>query len=281
MSNIIQINKECNQRCRFCSAAGCDIHTTSASIDRILKETEGLLVISGGEPVLNAVLVDEVIRKAGNLGIPCELQSNGVIFSDPRYVRKYVRPEIDLFNINFPAHTGELSDQITQTKGFHPLRIQGVKNLLMCGAKVRLTHIINIYNYKYLADFVRFVKKDLGDINYIQFSFVKIMGLARIDETIVPRYEIVAPFLVSALRECRKMDIEFLADHIPLCWLGEFSANAVDYKKTLNGGDLRYAQAEKIQVPACSGCRSKDTCFGPRRDYIELFGEHGAVKPIN
>lgn len=276
--SILPINNVCNQRCLFCSAEGRKESIGKKTLNNIINNTSEMLVITGGETTLCKDLF-WIIEQAKKRKLFVELQSNGVTFSYKSFATRLVFAKVDLFNINFPSHIPEISDTITRTRGFFAKRMEGINNLLDCGAAVRLTHIINSLNYKHLEDFVSFVGENFPKIKYIQFSFVKIIGAAKHNKSVIANYEEVAPFLITALKKCGQAKIECVIDHIPPCYLGPYAKLHVDYNKKISGADMKNAMKEKKQLPGCLQCALAPYCPGVRKEYAKLF-PHVTVNPI-
>lgn len=242
-----------------------------------IKKAKKFITISGGEPTLSSELF-EIIEYSKRTGKGVELQTNGVSFSYPELAKKLIFMGVDLFNINIPSHRELLSDKITQTPGFYKKRLEGIKNLENFGANIRLTHLIHSLTYKHLPEFIDWVNKNFNSIRYIQFSFIKIFAADKktsfpVPGYLIPRYEEVEPYLIIAFDKCRKYKINFVVDHIPLCFLDGFIDHHIDFIKIKNNSnsELVHSRLEKKKIAICAKCKLGDFCFGPRRDYIDFW----------
>lgn len=268
---LLPIHYKCNQGCIFCSAQGvCD----EVGIEELIKSlnscVEGRVEISGGEPFLVPDVLTMVVFEAKKRRLEIEILTNATLIQKNEKILKRILPHIEQFNINMPAHNQEVDFFITKLKGAFNDRLQGTKIILANGGRVRITHIINKHNYKHLVDFVNFVKSSFSGKYFIQFSFVKGMGAARDNENVVPAYEEVEKYLNDAMSACTSLGIEFIVDHIPLCYLGNFENHHVDASKVINGivGDY---QQEKIKISKCFDCDKQDKCSGIRKDYLDIY----------
>jgi len=272
MNVILPITDQCNQNCLFCSAKGRKDRLGKRCFQRIINQAKDSLVISGGEPTLSPDLF-WVIKEAKRKNLFIELQTNGTTLYYKDLSIKLVNLGVDLFNINFPSHVEQLCDQITQTKGFFIRRLEGISNLEKLNAGIRLTHNVNSLSYLYLSELVDFIKNKFKTIVYIQFSFIKILGNAKKNYWIVPRYEAVKEPLVKALKKCQRYKIDFLIDHMPVCLISEFKEHHADFIKLKSGQGSIFSLKEKVKIKQCKGCRLSDYCYGVRKDYLELFGQ--------
>lgn len=280
MENIIlPITESCNQRCLFCSAIGRNSEIDWETICRNIDEAEKLVVISGGEPTMDSRLF-RVIDYIKNRGLVIELQSNGINFYYFSLAKELANKKISLFNINLPAHVENLHNTITQTQNIYYKKLAGIKNLIILNQNVRITHIINSLNYPYLEEFVVFVSKELPQIKYLQFSFVKAMGNVKFNKKIIPAYSMVQLFLQKAFKKCNEFDIDFAFDHIPICFFPEFKEHNVDYQKIKNNEEMIFSTKEKVKLTQCGNCRLNNCCSGVRIDHFDYFADDDMVKPI-
>lgn len=277
--SIIPITNQCNQNCLFCSAKGRKDQLGKEFFKRIINQAKGSLVISGGEPTLSKDLF-WVIKKAKDKKLFVELQTNGITCCYGRLANKLVNSGVDLFNINLPSHISSVHDKITQAKGLFDKKIIGIKNLQREKANFRLTCIINSLNCKHLKDYVIFVNNNFPKVKYIQFSFIKIMGATKKNSKILISYEKARPFLSEVFRECQKLNIEFIIDHIPLCYLEEYRNYHIDYQKISRGEKPGYSLQEKVKMLECEHCSWSSYCCGVRKDYLKYFGQKTKVYPI-
>jgi MoaA/NifB/PqqE/SkfB family radical SAM enzyme len=273
MPQIIPITNNCNQNCLFCSSGARSCPTNLKSLYSFFSKEKESIVISGGEPTLSKNLF-KIIEFAKKKKLKIELQTNGINFSYFSLADKLVESEVDLFNINFPSHLSNLSDKITQTPGSFKRRMAGMENLQKLKANVRLTYVINSLNYKGMEKYVIFVKNNLSFIKYIQFSFIKILGNAKRNKWINPKYEAVQVPLLRALQKCKAEKIDFLIDHIPICFLPGFECFHADFIKLRDSQESVFSLREKIKLNQCFSCNLNISCYGVRKDYIDLFGKN-------
>lgn len=287
-SSLVPVTNKCNQNCLHCSTREI-FRNLDFSLKSTLKRVHqigNLITLTGGEPTLSPNLF-KIIDFAKKRGKAVELQTNGVTLSYFNLAKKLFLAGVNLFNVNLPSCREKLSDRITRTPGFYKKRIKGVKNLEKLGANIRLTHLINSLTYEDLPEFADWVSGNFTSIKYIQFSFIKIFASDRetpypVPSYLVPRYEEVEPCLISALEKCNKYKIDFVIDHIPPCFLGDFANYHIDFIKVKNNAksELQHSPLEKKKIKICRKCKLNNFCFGPRKDYLKLFNNKILLKPI-
>lgn len=279
MTNILPIINTCNQNCLFCSSVGRKDNQNRDYFNSIIVKTDGALVVSGGEPTISPDLF-WVIKKAKERGLYVELQTNAITSCYDSLIQKIKDSEVDLLNINFSSHVREVDDEITQTNDLFEKKIEGIKNIQKNGLNFRLTCIVNSLNYKLLEDYVIYVSKEFKQVKYIQFSFIKIMGAVTTNKDIVVEYEKTVPFLKKAFKKCKNLSIDFVFDHIPLCYLSDYKDYHIDYQKFSQGIKPEYSKREKHKVKECKKCIYQNSCCGISSNYLKYFNNKVKVQPI-
>ncbi|MGC9069691.1 MAG: radical SAM protein [Elusimicrobiales bacterium] len=275
---IYPLTSKCNQRCIFCSAVGRnDVFEIEKFKEAVSKTQDKLIVFSGGEPfTLPLNLLVYLIDFCNSNSKQIEIQTNALLIN--RINKKELKILVHLllqndgyFNVNLSSHRDDVDFKITGIKNGFKRRFEGIKILKGLGAIVRITHVINEFNYRYLEDFADFLIKNSDIWNWVQFSFVKAIGRACENKMIVPRYASVKPYLLKALEKIDKCGFEFWVDHIPLCFLGKFYNHHVDVEKMRKRIKGEYIY-EKKKLPSCKGCKFYRICSGPRVDYVKMYG---------
>lgn len=272
MALHLPINGACNIKCVFCSAwgrsKGFQLSVLKSKID---ADATGHVQISGGDPLLREPLeLLDLLKHCKLRGKIVEFQTNAVLVEgkSERFLRA-LNALVDFYNVNFSAHTAELDLMVTETPGAFQKRQAGVRRLIAGGAAVRLTYIVHSLNARHAEDFVEFVGRELPGVAWVQFSYVKGMGRAKGDKSIIPSYRAAAPYLNAAMRRCRRSGLKFEVDHIPVCYVREFKEHHADYRKMRLATPGIHLE-EKRRTADCEGCGLKPFCPGPRVDYIAV-----------
>lgn len=284
MGKIIYINSACNQKCVFCLARYRKTIFSALKLPALSKGER--LVISGGETTLSPDVFKILALTRKNKINNVELQTNAVTLADFDFCRKLFNSGVKEFNVNMPAHSEKLNDRITAAPGSFKKRLTGLKNLIRLGAYIRLTFVINKFNYTRMRDYCYFVKHNLPQVKLLAFHFVQIEGAVKNNTALVPKFQKVRPYLLAACRYAQKARLNLITDNIPLCIFGgkKYFCFSVDYRKTKLRKNT--AQAEKTLnlkknfILTCNKCVYKHKCGGIRSDYLELYGE-GEFKPFH
>lgn len=271
---IICLTDLCNQRCVFCSRPGAKLRYSPARIRKVLAEFKDTVCFEGGEPTL-APDARKWVRAAAAAGVRDRvLVTNGFGLEDPAMVKAWLDAGVTMFNVNLPAHTAPLFDRLTRTRANFPRRVAAVKNLVkLAGPRaVRVTLVLNTVILPHLAAYARFILKEFPGLFYLELNFPKLMGGCSERPGLVPTLTAVEKPLRQAFRLLEKAGLNFLCDSVPLCFMRGFERHSID-AHMLARGENRHYFSEKLRTPRCAKCSLAAVCSGPRRDYVERFGD--------
>jgi MoaA/NifB/PqqE/SkfB family radical SAM enzyme len=271
----VRVNFHCNQSCEFCFVSTHLPPPAEAAVRQAI-ETAGreraVLVLSGGEPTLNAHLVDYVQlgKRRGVRAV--ELQTNAIRLADRKLTRALAAAGVDQAMVSLHGSTAEISDGITGAPGTFAATVRGIDELAQTSVRVRLNFVFCQANR---ADFPRFV--DLVAERWpraaIVFSFVgSHTDVVPRTSALIPRFTEVMPPLLAGIAKARAAGLEICGFDsmcgLPLCLVPEierdgFSTIAV----APDGGGGEFVKSE-----VCARCAEGHRCYGVRRGYADLYG---------
>lgn len=270
---VIHITTACNHRCIFCSRKSDhpDPPEPPDEVSRILKEFKDTITIEGGEPTLskNLPILSLRAKKSGVREVM--LVTNGYSLDKPENIKKLLSAGIDVFNFNFPSHIEKLYNTLTGSKNYHKT-VSAIKNCIENAGpqKTRLTMVLNSLNYKYLKGYARFIKREFGQIFYVEINMIKLLGSVRKRIWLIPKLTDIEPYLKEGFSQFNELGINFICDGIPLCFMNGFEHKNIDAFMSLKGGC--FSISEKTHFKPCLSCKLKTLCPGPRKDYVSIFG---------
>lgn len=285
----VKVTFGCNNRCRFCVQGSKRERyrpREKAEILEVLSSKrdnyEGV-VFTGGEPTLHPdiLVFVESARELGYSSI--QIQSNGRMFSYRSLCEALVGAGATEFSPALHGHIPELHDYLTRSPGSFQQTVQGIQNLKVLGQKVITNTVVNRSNFRNLPEIARLLV-DLG-ADQFQFALVHPVGMAGWDQNfrpVVPRLELLEPYLHDALRIGISAGRVVMTEAIPYCFLAGFedvvgerfipNTCVIGADGTIEDYSNYRKEQGKTHGPPCNDCCFSDRCEGPWREYPERFG---------
>ncbi len=284
----LKVGFACNNRCRFC-VQGMKRERFGRrelpEIIEILEKNRGRdgVVFTGGEPSLHPGIL-EMVRKARDLGYrSIQIQTNGRMFSYKKFCQDVIAAGATEVSPALHGHRAELHDHLTTVPGSFDQTVAGVKNLKELGVLLVTNTVITRSNFRHLPELAELLVA-LG-VDQYQLAFVHPVGSAGVDRnfaSVVPRFELLQPYLKRALDVGIKAGRVVMTEAVPYCfmegyeqYIGErimpstkiFDAEGVidEYR------DYRLVEG-KAKGPPCQECALKQECEGPWREYPDRYG---------
>jgi MoaA/NifB/PqqE/SkfB family radical SAM enzyme len=280
VDEVVRINFQCNQSCTFCFVSTHLPPATDEAIEAAIRDAGARgsrILVSGGEPTINARVVEWVRLAKSVTAREVSLQTNAVRLDDARLVADLERAGLDEAFVSLHGCTPETSDAVTEAPGTFARTVAGIDNLYASAIRVTLNFVVCEKNRHELPAYVRFVAtrwpRALLNVSFVAPS----ADVVPRDRGLVPRYTDVMPALAEAIREARRLDVELCGFEsmcgIPLCLVPEgFDDFAlVDIPPGSDGGEF-------VRAEACDGCKYRPSCYGVRRGYAELYGTNELVR---
>lgn len=280
-SRIVRVGFACNQACTFCFVSthlpAAPREDVARAIDEIAAQ-RGVLVLSGGEPTLDAGLVEWIRRGKAGGAIEIELQTNATRI-DAALADAMVDAGLDVAFVSLHAARAEVSDAITDAPGTFAQTLRGIDALAGRVPRLRINFVFCRPN---IAEFPAFV--DLVATRWptatITVSFVApSTDLVPHTAALVPRYTDVVPALVDGLRRARAHGVQVGGFDsmcgIPLCVVPPADRTPMLARAPIVAG---YDKGELEAADACEGCNLRGQCHGVRRGYAALHGTAELVR---
>lgn len=281
----LKVGFSCNNHCLFCvqGRKRCQYQDQSFSqIQNVLYQARlqcQEVVFTGGEVTIREDLF-ALVRYAKFLGYKVHIQSNGRRFFYPDFCKRMVDSGVLNFTLAIHGHNQKVHDYLTGVKGSFTQTLFGIKNLVKLGVNVFTNTVITKTNYQYLPNLADLCI-ELGVKEY-QLSFPHILGSAlENQEEIIPRKSEVAPYLYKAINKGRLSNSLPKTEAIPYCFLNNFiqyigDSIAPQTKVFDNDSfcDFTWWKVNqgKVKGLKCKECKYEETCEGPWREYVDLFG---------
>ncbi len=284
----------CNNNCLFC-VQGPEKkkfgNKSTAELKEIIQKAKkgcDTIVFTGGEPTIRKDLIELVseAKKAGFKTI--QIQSNGRMFVYEQFCKDMIAAGANEFALALHGHTAELHNYLTGAKSFRQL-IVGIRTLKKMGQRVIMNTVITKSNYRHLPDIAKVL---IGlRVDQMQFAFVHPLGAAKNNfDSVVPRMEMVAPYLKRAIDIGRVLDTRIMTEGVPFCLLSGYEESIsetvmpdiriFDQKSIIEDYKKMRVTKDKTKGLACVKCRYDAVCEGPWKEYPDAFG-WDEFKPVN
>ncbi|MFT3769684.1 MAG: radical SAM protein [Minicystis sp.] len=280
---IIRVNFHCNQACRFCFVS---THLPPAGDEAVRDaiveagRAGARVVLSGGEPTLNANLVEHVKLARSVSAHRVVLQSNAIRLADPALTRALIEAGVGEAFISLHGSTAEISDAITEAPGTFEKTVIGIDNLHRDESVfLILNFVIHEKNIDDMVPYVRLVASRWPRA-YVNISFVAPSSdVVPKEKALVPRYAEALPNLALAVQEAKALGLQVGGFEsmcgIPLCLVPtELSAYFAlsDLPEGIDGGEF-------VKTASCQACELRNKCHGLRRGYLALHGDE-ELRPV-
>jgi MoaA/NifB/PqqE/SkfB family radical SAM enzyme len=269
---IVRVNFHCNQACRFCFVSTHlpppEERAVEAAIARVASE-QGRLTISGGEPTLNARLVDWV-RLGKRLGVrEVELQTNAVRINDT-LAQSLAEAGVDVALVSLHARDAQTSDAITEAPGTFEKTLRGIDELCKTRIEVRLNFVICERNWRQFTEYVELVAQRWPKASIVVSFVGPSTELVPRETSLIPRYRDVLPVLAAATRRAHELGVTLHGFEsmcgVPLCLVPD------DLSGYFQLAEVKGDPGEFLKTGTCAKCSLESRCWGLRRGYAELYG---------
>ncbi len=280
---LIRTGFNCNQDCGMCWQ---DRTWGRFDAEQILTWIEDLraagarqLIISGGEPTLDANLAD-YIRRARGLGMNgVTLETNAIRFVRPG-LAEHLR-DAGLGDCFVSLHSGDAatSDAITRAPGTFGRTVAGIKALLAAGVPVRLNCVMTREGIDHLEGVPAFIHAEFGGHPALRGLMLSQPtdpfdpALLRSIVPEPPRLRSILPAVID-----RAVALGIAVSGLdgpcgpPLCAFG------ADRRVTALA-PIAERLAGRMYLAACAECAVRDACYGVRAADVALYGD-ACVQPL-
>jgi molybdenum cofactor biosynthesis enzyme MoaA len=293
----IQVTKDCNQECIFCTQPKEEEYL---SLERIKKMALGWkeggsdsIVLTGGEPSLHPDIL-KIIGFLSEIGMTQRMITNGANFSDRGFCQKVMDAGLRKFHFSVHSHLPEVAKLISKKDNLQKA-LEGIKNLQDMGAEVSINQTIITLNYPYLPDFVRYMTDRFPKIRHFVLNFVEIGGRAAENRWVVPKLSDVELKLWEALRLLRERGCQMRVERVPLCYMVDFEVFSSETRRILGNQEYHsyFLSKDKTQITGkdtiyssdytksddCAQCGLSRICVGVKNSYAKMIGA-GELYPL-
>ena len=318
----IAVTYKCQNRCDFCYASSpyrgdekpeMTTDEVKTVIDKISGEAKvPTISFTGGEPTLRKDL-PELINYASEKGMRVNLITNGIICSDPDYVKTLALAGLKSAQVSLESHDNDIHNTITGNSSAFEHTVKAIHNLKDAGIHTHTNTTICRGNREHLIPLVEFVKKEFN-ASYLSMNMIIATGIARDNENINIGYTTIGSILEPVLKYCSQNEIKFVwysptpyclfnpVDHglgskSCACVSGLLSVNPSgeilpcssfdrgigsllkqSFKHIWNSDQALYYREKRYVPPLCKKCELEQLCSGGCPLYWENAGSFKEIK---
>ncbi len=280
---LVRTGFRCNQDCGMCWQSrdwgGPDAAQVTRWIEDLAAAGATSLLLSGGEPTLDAALPSYVAR-ARALGLRAvTLETNAVQLAKPGRAAALAAAGLTDAFVSLHSADARVSDAITRTPGTHARTLEGVCRLLDAGVPVTLNAVMTAEGLATLAALPAFIHATFGAhprLKGLMLSLPTSPFDAALLDAIVPDPARVREELPRVIDRALALGLDVLGLDGPcgpqLC---AFGAD----RRVTSGSPVTERLEFRVHVSACDGCAVRDACFGVRPEQLARFGD-ACVAPL-
>lgn len=283
----LKVGFSCNNHCLFCVQGKKRERFGDKTTVQIKKEMRRAVkdcqevVLTGGEPTIRPDIL-ELVGYAKSIGFKViQIQTNGRLFAYRSFCEQMIGAGATEFSPALHGHTAGLHDYLTGSPGSFSQTTKGIRNLKSLGQKIITNTVITKSNYRHLPQIADLLVSLAVD--QFQFAFVHALGSAGENfDSIVPRMELVEPFVKKGLDIGIKAGKTVMAEAIPYCLMRGYEKYAAeriipdskiyDYNKIIDDFTWARRYEGKSKGPLCDQCKKNKICEGPWKEYPKKFG---------
>ena len=279
---IVRVNFHCNQSCRFCFVSTHLPAATDERVERAIREageSGAKVILSGGEPTLNARLVDYVRLARSVSRHPVQLQTNAIRLADPTLVRSLVEAGVTEAFVSLHGSNAAIADAVTSAPGTFARTVLGIDELVRAGVKTILNFVFCETNYLDFPAYVRMVAMRWPTAEATVSFVAPSTDVVPRDREFIPRYADILPPLAEGLAASRALGLRVAGFEsmcgIPLCLVPASIESFFSIGELAEGSD----GGEFAKPEPCSRCALSQRCYGIRRGYLALHGA-SELRPV-
>ncbi|MBN1899547.1 MAG: radical SAM protein [Spirochaetes bacterium] len=238
----IQVTRECNQMCRFCSNPPNENRLTLKKgknlIDYYIKKGCDGLVFTGGEPTLSEHL-PSFIQYANKRKVYHRIITNGQRLADFDYLKSL--KEAGLYHMHLSVYSvkEDVQDFLTRNPGSWKHILKALENLGQIGdITVDINIVINYYNADHLYENAKFFVETFPFVNHFVFNNLDpSTSRARSNKDTIPTLNQLELSLHDALVFLSHHKKTFRIERLPLCYLTDFEHTSTETRKIVKSED--------------------------------------------
>jgi MoaA/NifB/PqqE/SkfB family radical SAM enzyme len=233
----IQVTRQCNQVCRFCSNPPVEEERTLAEaqalVDDLRHQGYDGVILTGGEPTLVPYL-PELISYCRSQGIPARLITNGTRLRDAALLDELIAAGLKHGHFSLHSSRPDVHDLLTGRHGNHRALLEALE---LIGRRpgtvnVDINCVLVRPNADHLDELVSFVVNHFPFVHHFVFNGLDpdTERLAQNGE-LIPRLWEFELALARAAHQLTKTGRSLRVERVPLCYMAGFEHCSTETRK--------------------------------------------------
>jgi MoaA/NifB/PqqE/SkfB family radical SAM enzyme len=276
----LQVTRDCQQHCRFCSNPPSGLERTLEEDKRLVDDFRARgyqgVILTGGEPTLVPHLAD-LIRHCVASGVEPRMITNGQKIADENYLGELYAAGLRIIHASLHSHRPEVHDFITDKRGAWQHIVTAMAHCAeLDGMSLRVNTVLNRHNADHLDQVMQFLVDGFANVHHVIFNGLDPSN-ERCDENRDVYYALrdIELSLARAMRVLDRAGVSFRVERVPLCYMLEYAHCSTETRKLvkqeermihfLDGkGTVRQAPGAFVHAKhaRCAECTLDPICAG-------------------
>lgn len=241
MANIgyIQLTRQCNQKCRFCSNPEREEIISFEDARKQIEEFVELgyqgVILTGGEPTLHDGLAD-IVKSARDCGLESRIITNGQKTADSKYMRSLVSAGLKLMHVSLHSSRDDVQSFLTENPDSLINIRRTMANAAKLGVHISINTVINAYNADHLDETVKWIVANFPKVHHFVWNYIDpTMNRASANKDTLPSLVNMELSLHSAMTFLDANDRTFRVERVPLCYMADYAHCSTEARKIVKG----------------------------------------------
>jgi MoaA/NifB/PqqE/SkfB family radical SAM enzyme len=239
MANFVylQITRECNQECRFCSNPpsgwrDMSLATAKIIVDGYKKEGYDGVILTGGEPTMYPYLRD-LIKHCAARKVYTKIITNAQKTADEKFLLTLVKSGLRHFHVSIYSHRKNIQSFLTKKND----SLENIKKTLnhlswIAGVRTDVNITFNKYNADHLSSVVWFIVQNYPHVKHFSFNNLDPTSeRAEKNKDTIPRFSDLEVELKKMVNVLNKYQKTFRIERVPLCYMPGFEHVSTETRK--------------------------------------------------
>jgi len=300
----IQVTRQCNQKCRFCSNPENEnvlIFEDAVGLLNELKEKEySGVIFTGGEPTLYDRLGD-LIEYANEIKVHPRIISNGQKLAEKAYFERLVESGLNHIHLSIHSFDKNIQAFLTDTDASLEKILKALEHCMHYDITTNINTVINKYNADHLDKTVNYLVRNFPNISHFVWNNLDpYMNRVAQYPDVIPQFQDFELSLFKAASFLKARNYTFRIERVPLCYMTEFAEYStetrkivkqegreiyfLDHRKNVSQDTFFYEKTDDCGFcsldPICAGVYGGDKYFSYDEIYPLFVSREAVVEKI-